>query len=93
MQKFYFLRSRKTGRYFEFHEYAEDGWGKYEDTVCSTQELDTDDMPKFFEQRHVDNFEKQPHMLEMQLKDHAIHEVEWVEVNVSIDFYVGRPIV
>jgi len=72
--KLYAVRSKKTGRYFQFEQYAEDGWGKYEDNITVNKDGDfySDDLPTFvpadiFKRAHYD------------FKDHEKHEVEIVE--------------
>ena len=76
--KLYAVRSKKTGWYFQFVEYAEDGWGKYEDHINVNKNGDfySDDLPTFvsadfFQRAHYD------------FKDHEEQELEIVEFELT----------
>lgn len=80
----YALRSKKSGRYFQWYEYADDGWGKYEDTISHVN--DPDDLPQFFTHfelfeahKQFDKADKKDLIPFSQLKDHTIDEVEIIE--------------
>ena len=70
----YAIRSKKSGRYFKWIEYCEDGFGAFEDNVYSN--FKPDDLPTFFSQYEKDH-------LNQPLKDHTIEEVEFVKFELK----------
>jgi len=76
--KLFAVRSKKTGYYFRFEEYCDDGWGKYEDiiTVKKDGQLYPDDLPTFFH----DNILNRSHY---DFKNHTNDELELVEFTLT----------
>ena len=79
--KLYAVRSKKTGRYFRFREYADDGWGKYEDDVFVNKDgqfyPDGSELPTFVS---ADLLQDRSHYT---FRDHEEQEVEMVEFELS----------
>ena len=78
--KLYAIKSKKTGRYFRFEQYAEDGWGKYEDCINVKDNgiFYADDLPSFF---YRDIFSCP--ITHYNFKDHEKWELEVVEFDLS----------
>ena len=76
--KLYAIKSKKTGRYFRFEEYAEDGWGKYEDNISVKEDglFYLGDFPSFVPSDII----SQSHY---NFKDHEECELEIVEFDLS----------
>ena len=85
------LRSKISGRFFEFVEYTEDGWGKYEDNITETDIADGH-FPHLISLGVYGIFlEKYPRSsneeacaagLTYELKDHSFLDVELVWFNL-----------
>jgi hypothetical protein len=76
--KLFAAKSKKTGRWFQWHEYADDGYGKYEDSGLAN--FGPDDLPRFFSKYEVE------HIGPVGLfKDHIPAEVEFVPFSLYED--------
>jgi hypothetical protein len=86
--KLYALKSLKSRRYFQWQEYAEDGWGKYEDTVILLEGgvFDSYNLPCFFTRYQMFEAPKSgvPWCV---LKDHDLKEVMVVEFELKFVAY------
>lgn len=80
--EFYLARSKKTGRYFSFHELCSDGYGRYEDNISMKNEDNFQRMAKFSEYQ-MKGFKAGTIYLE-EFKDHLDSEVEFVKAFVTI---------
>ena len=69
------FRSKKSGDYFRFEEYCEDGYGKYEDTISLKYFSGGDSLPTIFS---TDQF---PIYV---FKDHLPADVEAIPITISI---------
>ena len=70
---FYVAKSKKSGNYFKFEQYDEDGYGKYEDSI-SKFDFSQGEMPHFFIQDQVER------RMFTEFKDHAPEDVTFVKV-------------
>lgn len=77
-QTLYALKSKKSGWYFKFEQYCDDGYGKYEDN--SLAPFDGSDMPYLFNKSALT---KNSYVWNM-LKDHTSDDVETVEITLTI---------
>lgn len=73
----YVVRSKKTGWYFHFEQYCDDGWGNYEDNVHT---IGSDDMPTLFSEGQIDNLKNL-----LPFRDHELDELEPVKVTFTIE--------
>lgn len=71
----YAIRSRKSGRYFKFEEYCDDGYGEYIDSI--SYPFEANDLPSFLSKREKRSFLSGELTLPT-FKDHAIEDVEIV---------------
>lgn len=80
--KYFAVKSKKTGLYFKFVQYAEDGWGKYEDNC----DLDnhSEDVPDLFlypiNKTDIDHWDQ----FLNDFKDHNKEDLEFIPVEVTI---------
>ena len=75
--KLYAIQSRKTGRYFQFVQYFEDGHGKYEDTatwIGNIHGYDEEDVPTLV--KHLPD--------SIHLHNHELGEVQLVPVEIRV---------
>ena len=77
--------SKKTGRYFKFEEYCDDGYGMYLDSI-SFAYMDPHTLPTFFATHIVEAFLKGDDRwaLLSTFKDHEKEEIEFVPIKISI---------
>lgn len=78
----YALRSQKTGRYFKYEQYADDGWGEYHDTV--SWPFSEYDMPDFFSEYAVSDANRPNGSPWCVLKDHTPDDVDVVEFRLMM---------
>lgn len=83
-QTLYAVKSKKSGYYFQFVQYFEDGYGMYEANCMPP--FDGDDMPHLFKKESLiegsyvwREFKLSSH----ELKDHLWDEVEVIEVTLN----------
>ena len=67
----HWARSTRTHRWFQWVQYCDDGWGKYEDSIYAP---DADDLPTFFARGEP---------LWREFRDHIHAEVEFVPVTIT----------
>lgn len=72
------FRSKKSGRFFKFEQYADDGWGKYEDSVLDPVN-DPGDLPTFFLEESIKHyFGEKGVWLGSEFRDHKWEDLEQV---------------
>jgi hypothetical protein len=79
---FYALRSLKTGRFFHFTQYCDDGWGEYIDDVSLP--LREDDLPSLFTHHTMFETDRRGYPW-AALRGHDHVDVEIVRVRISIE--------
>lgn len=83
VEKMYVLRSKKSGKFFKWVEYSDDGWGKYVDDISK---ISPEDIPSFFNEYTMfqTNIRREATSPWMSLKDHTPDEVEIVVVDMVL---------
>ncbi len=82
-QTLYVLRSKRTGWYFKFEQYADDGWGMFEDNV--TAPFNGSDMPYLFSHYEMFETDKSYSHPWCVLHAHTADEVEVVKVTLTFE--------
>ena len=72
----YALQSKKSGRFFEFEQYCDDGYGMYEDSVSWPFRSG---QPKYFTEFELFGTEQRHSWIWSSLKDHTPKEVKVVK--------------
>lgn len=79
--KFYAIRHKETGRFYQFHELCEDGWGYYSPS-CSEPSID--DLPYFTTTKTIPTYGiRKPEALGRRNEMVTPDEVEFVEFNLN----------
>jgi len=81
--KRYALRSKKSGNYFNWHEYSSDGWGEYHDDV-TPKGVQRGELPALFGLGSVQESNKHGYP-RCSLKDHGIDDVDVIAITIQVE--------
>ena len=81
--EFVAFKSKRSGRYFKFDEYCDDGYGEYIDSI--SYPFTADDLPFFMEEEMIKFKVNKAGWLGYAFKDHKWSKVEQVRFTLEIN--------